>query len=530
MPTDFTTYQNSGYFTKIIIDYLDQSEDLKSFYNHFPTIENFATQMSEKSINYDHLNRNIVVDELKIQYQNIKISDLTSQNIELLRQETTYTITTGHQLNLFTGPMYFLYKIISTINLCKELKQQYPTNDFVPIYWMATEDHDFDEINYFNFKELKIRWSKKDAAGPVGRFSTDGLEEVLKIFEKMLGSSENAIYLIKLFRESYLNNSNLANATRVLANALFANEGLIIIDADNHNLKKIFAPYIENELINQRSFNEVSNTILELDKYDIQVNPREINLFYIQDNLRERIILENDIYKVKNTSLIFSKEEIVTELKNYPEKFSPNVILRPLYQEVILPNLCYVGGGGELAYWLELKSMFSTNNITFPLLLLRNSVLILNNKQASKADQLELTFKDLFTKQDELIKQQTIKKSAICISLEKQKLALLEQFEYLHKLAKLTDKSFSGAVIAQEIKQLKGLENLEKRLLKAQKRVLNDFIERIVILQNQLFPKQSLQERQLNFSELYLEHGQLLITDLLKTLKPLENEFNKIIL
>ncbi|MFD1602724.1 bacillithiol biosynthesis cysteine-adding enzyme BshC [Flavobacterium artemisiae] len=525
MPTDCISYQTSGYFSKLIQDYLDQKSELKTLYNHFPTLENFEKQIAEKETNFDNANRIPLVETLKKQYQQMEISDSTKQNIELLALQNTFTITTGHQLNLFSGPLYFLYKIISTINLTKELKLKYPSQNFVPIYWMATEDHDFEEINYFNFKGKKFRWNA-ESTGPVGRLSTTGLEEFFEIYSKELGSNTNATILKKLFEDSYLKHSNLADATRFLANSLFANYGLVILDADDADLKRTFIPFVKEELENQTSFKAVQESIKELQEYTAQVNPREINLFYIEDKLRERIIFENDKYYVNHTKISFSKEEIFTELENHPEKFSPNVIMRPLYQEIILPNLCYIGGGGEIAYWLELKAFFDAVKITFPMLLIRNSVLLATEKQAKKADNLNLSWKDLFNKPENLINAITHKLSPFPIDLTVQKEALENQFKYLFELAEQTDKSFSGAVKAQEVKQKKGLDNLEKRLLKAQKRKLHDQLQRVTDLQCELFPNKSLQERQANFSEFYLENGEQLIPLLIQKLKPLENNFN----
>jgi bacillithiol biosynthesis cysteine-adding enzyme BshC len=529
MPTDCISFQSSGYFSKLMQDYLDQKTELKPLYNNFPTLENFEKQIAEKAANFDHNNRIALVNTLQKQYQNIEISDSTKQNISLLALENTFTITTGHQLNLFSGPLYFLYKIISTINLTKELKSKYPAYNFVPVYWMATEDHDFEEINYFNFKGKKIRWNA-ESTGPVGRLSTDGLEDLFEIYSKELGSSSNANSLKKLFEDAYLKHENLADATRFLANSLFSSYGLVIIDADDADLKRALIPFVKNELENQTSFKEVQKSIESLSDYNVQVNPREINLFYIEDKLRERIIFENDKYIVNNTKISFSKEEILKLLENNPEKFSPNVIMRPLYQEIILPNLCYIGGGGEIAYWLELKGFFEAVNITFPILLVRNSVLLATEKQAKKADNLSLSWKDLFSKSENLVNEITHKLSPFPIDLTAQKEALEKQFEYLFELAEKTDKSFSGAVKAQEVKQKKGLENLEKRLLKAQKRKLQDQLQRVTDLQCELFPNYSLQERQTNFSEFYLEKGEQLIPLLIQKLKPLEHNFDIIII
>ncbi|MCL4136327.1 UNVERIFIED_CONTAM: hypothetical protein GTU68_043821 [Idotea baltica] len=519
-------FAKTGYFSKVICDYLAKDKELESFYSNFPEISGFKKQLELKRQSFNANTRHTLVNVLTKQYQNLTVANLTEQNIQLLNKENTFTVTTGHQLNLFTGPLYFLYKIISTINLCKQLKLEFPEENFVPIYWMATEDHDFDEINYFNFKGQKISWNIESKGG-VGRLSTEGLDQVTSIFEKSLDGSKNAKKIIQLFKEAYLNHKNLADATRYLANELFGENGLVIIDADSKQLKELFKPFVKDELLNQTSFKEVSGTIKNLEKgYNIQVNPREINLFYLTDTLRERIVFEEGVYKVVETNITWSKEEILSEVNEHPERFSPNVIMRPLYQEVVLPNLCYIGGGGELAYWLELKAYFEKVEIPFPILLLRNSALIISDKQLNKAEKLNISIDELFLDQHELINKKIKEISEIKIDFTNQRNALEEQFSDLEIIAENTDKSFIGAVKAQKVKQLKGLDTLEKRLLKAQKRKLNDEVERIKELQNQLFPNSSLEERQRNFSELYLEHGDMFIPKLIATLKPLEGEFS----
>jgi len=529
MPSDCISFQNSGYFTRLIVDYLDQKDNLKPLYNHFPTLENFKLQLEEKQGNYNPEFRSVLVDTLQQQYKAINASTITLQNIQLLNEGNTFTITTGHQLNLFTGPLYFLYKIISTINLTKELKAAHPDYNFVPIYWMATEDHDFEEINYFNFKNKKIAWPR-ESAGPVGRLSTDGLDAVLDVFSKELGPGNNADWLKSLFKKAYLDHTNLADATRYLANAIFSAYGLVIIDADVPELRKLFVPHVKEELLHQNSHQKVAEASELLKEYKIQVNPRDINLFYIEDNVRERIVLQDSTYYINNTELKFTEAELLDLLENNPEKFSPNVIMRPLYQEVILPNLCYIGGGGELAYWLELKSYFEAAGITFPMLLLRNSVLLATQKQAGKLDKLGLSWADMFSKQVELVGRKVQDYSELQLDFTEQKEFLKAQFEKLTSIAEKTDISFTGAVKAQELKQLKGLENLEKRLLKAEKRKHAEELGRITAIQNELFPNYSLQERKANFAEFYLEFDGRLLEELFKQLKPLEQEFNIVVL
>ena len=518
-------FKNTGFFSTTMLDYLEEKDTIKSFYNNFPNITGFHNQIEEKEKSFRLQSRLVLVDALKNQYDSFEVSEKTQENIALLKLKNTFTITTGHQLNLFTGPLYFLYKIISAINLAEELAQKFPEKNFVPVYWMATEDHDFDEINYFNFEGKKVKWNREDG-GAVGRFSTDGLEEVLNVFANQLGNSKNAKYLKELFSKGYLEHNNLADATRFIANDLFKEYGLVIIDGDDKDLKNLFIPFVKDELENETSFKEVSKTILELEKnYKIQVNPREINLFYLGENSRERIIFEDGVYKVNNTAITFSKAEILKEVEVNPLAFSPNVIMRPLYQEIILPNLCYLGGGGEMAYWFELKRYFEKVEVPFPIMLLRNSVQVLSKKQQKKLNNLHISHEEMFSNQHELLSKKVIENSDIEVDFNEKIQFLENQFSDLKEVAKKTDVSFVNAVNAQEKKQIKGLENLQKRLLRAEKRRQNDLVERIVALQNEILPNQSLEERQRNFSEHYLEYGASFIEALKVSLKPLKLEF-----
>jgi bacillithiol biosynthesis cysteine-adding enzyme BshC len=393
---------------------------------------------------------------------------------------------------------------------------------------MASEDHDFDEINYFNFKDNKISWNR-DCNGAVGRLDTEDLDAMFEEFSRLIGSSKNADYLRELFKKSYLETDNLALATRILVNELFGKEGLVIVDGDDRSLKEQFVPYVEDELLNFTSSAEVLRSVEKLkSSYKIQVNPRRINLFYLKDGLRERIVFQNNSYVVNNTNRVFTKAEMLQEVSNYPERFSPNVIMRPLYQELVLPNLCYIGGGGELAYWLQLKAYFDASDVPFPILLLRNSVLFTSGKQLKKLKRLNVTLEEIFLKQEDLINKKVKEMSEIVIDFSKQKAFLTEHFEALKELANKTDKSFIGAVYAQEKKQHNGMDKLEKRLLKAQKRKLSDRVLRIKLLQNELFPNNSLAERTLNFSEVYLEMGADLTPILMQLLDPLRLQFTVI--
>ncbi len=526
MPTKLLPYRQTHSFSNLICDYLDRNPALSPFYNLFPDEENFVKQAQSKGKNFSTDSRTLLVQSLQEQYEGITISEATKNNLELLADPNCFTITTGHQLNLFTGPLYFLYKIFSVINLTERLNESYPNYRFVPVYWMATEDHDFEEINYFNLRGKKVVW-EKSYGGPVGEYDTDGLGQVLELLKLEFGESEASSELLTLFENAYLRHSDLASATRYLANELCGSYGLVIVDGNDTRLKGSFIPYAEKELVGGTGFREITATTSKLKElgYPEQVHPREINLFYIAEGIRERIIERDGVYYINDTEQSFTKEKIVKELRENPQRFSPNALLRPLYQEVILPNLCYVGGGGELAYWFQLKDYFETVEVDMPILLLRNSALLVPESLQIKLEKLGAGISDLFLKSHELSSMHTRRISEIDIDFSSQKAHLQSQFEALYDLAKMTDASFLGAVGAQEKKQLNGLDHLEKRLMKAQKRKLKDELERLLQIQNILFPNGSLQERSKNFSEFYLDMSTNLLTTVKENLDPLAHEF-----
>ena len=366
--------EQTNHFSKPFLDYIQEEKSLSSFYKYSPSIDSF--QQAIKDISSLKFNRKLLVEVITEQYSKSNCQ-LPTVNCQLLLKDDTYIVCTGHQLYLFTGPLYFIYKIISTINLAEELKKKYPACNFVPVYWMASEDHDFDEVNHINLFGNKIEWNKKPG-GPVGKFSTAGIAEVISELKSVLGDSENVAELIALFENAYVKHSDYASATRYLVNELFGKYGLVILDADDKRLKNEFKEIIRDDIFNHSNFKLVNETIAEMKNngYDAQVTPREINFFLLSKKFRGWI----DVAKVQS-----EPEEWKKKLEEETERFSPSVITRPLYQQQILPNLAYVGGPAEISYWLEYKAMFDHHKIFFPVLIPRNFVHI-DDKQKSETE------------------------------------------------------------------------------------------------------------------------------------------------
>lgn len=544
MEASCTSYKDTGFFSPTVIDYLENLADLKPFYGHRPDMDGFADLLKNKKVIADReilhriLTKQYAIgsgspevrksgsDVANIQHTTYNVQPLVAQNIQLLKLDNTYTITTGHQLNIFAGPLYFLYKIATAIKLAQQLKAAHPDKNFVPVYWMASEDHDFAEINYTNIGGKKVHWWY-EASGATGRINPDTMRQALNQYKGVLGMEGHSAELGKIVETAYTQFDKLADATRYLVNALFGQYGLVIIDADDHEFKQQFAPIMEQDIIGQNSFKNINTTNEQLQKLGvhIQVNPREINFFYLKDQLRERIVFEHDSYQVLNTETRFTETELKQEIAAYPERFSPNVVMRPLYQECILPNIAYIGGGAEVVYWLELKSNFDFYKVDFPILILRNSALVVRKEQAAKIERMDLNVAALFKDTDALQTKWIKDHSDHDLSLKEEWRELTSVFEKIKLRSHKIDPTLAPSAAAVQARLKHAVDNLEKKLIRAEKRNYEVRLEQLSAVKAELFPKDSLQERTENFGLMYVKWGQSFIDELVRHFEPLAFEF-----
>ena len=534
MEKQLLTYKSTRQFSDLVLDYLEGRHQLRPFFNRAPDLEQVKAQIQEKSQNFSPSSRAKLVQALIGQYQDFFLGESFDQRVKLaiqaLSSEKTFTVTTGHQLNLFTGPLYFLYKIFGAINLAEQYAAQNPGYRFLPVFWLASEDHDFEEIAHFRTGAHKINWPKQ-GAGPVGRLMCTDLDEVLNTLDKLWGGTVIGRSMLDLFKSVYIPELTLAQATRKLVHELFKDYDLIIIDGDDAVLKSEFTSIMRHELTENGCSQAIEKTTqaLTLKGYHKQVHPREINLFYCDSGLRERIIATESGFAIDQTEMRFTQEELLNLLERRPELFSPNALLRPLYQERVLPNLAYIGGGAEVAYWAQLKDCFATNALTYPMVYLRNSISLIPAKLISKLRRINLEISDLFLPMDELSRRYVARNSGLEIDFSAQITHLKKQFEQLYLMAKQTDASFMGAVGAQEKKQIKGLERLQQRLMRAEKRKHAQDIQRLAKMREWLFPEGTLQERKENMSWGLTQIGPEFLALLKNHIDPSDHRFTLLI-
>lgn len=503
--------KKTGQFSTFFLDYLEGKESLRPFYSHLPNLESFEAAIKAKKFSVS--TRQTLVDVLEGQYDGLPLSPAVAQQLVALRDEKTFTVTTGHQLNLFTGPLYFIYKLISTINLAKRLQKRYPDFHFVPVYWMATEDHDAAEINYFKLDGQTYRWESSQK-GAVGDFE---LDSSFQNFLKGLGFAPT------VFRDAYSQSATLAEAVRKYVNEMFGAQGLVVLDANNGRLKREFVEVMTADLFTQQPFAAAQASTQALEKlgYGSQIYPRPINLFYLDKGIRERIEQDGDVYVVLNSDLRFTADGIKALLQQHPERFSPNVVLRPVYQELILPNLAYLGGPAEVVYWLQLKGIFDQFAIPFPVLLPRNFAVLLSLPTQKKIAQLEWAPEQLFQKFADWKKAFVQASSSFDFSLTAAKDQVSQVFKDLGNQTTTLDAGLPKAFAAAGLRSSKILEQLGLKLRKAEERRLEVELLRAQTIFEFLSPGGSPQERVVNFMQFYLDHPALL-QELMACFDPLD--------
>lgn len=530
----FLPYSSTGYFSTIVADYISGQDELKPFYDFAPTIDGVRKAIAARR--QFAANRPMLVNVLEEQYKQGQLSQKQQEYINLLSNENTFTVCTAHQPNIFTGYLYFIYKIVHAIKLAETLTNEIDHCHFVPVYYMGSEDADLEELGMIFLDGKKYEW-KTNQTGAVGRMKVD--KALVLLIHEISGQLLVHPYgreIVDLMQRCYKEGETIQQATFNLVNVLFAEYGLLILLPDNRLLKNEFAPVIKKELLEQFSHIAVAKTVAAFpSKYKIQAAGRELNLFYLEDHSRERIekvngepCLPAGRWSIVNREKVFGQQQVLTELKEFPERFSPNVILRPVFQETILPNVAFIGGGGEIAYWLELKKVFEAAAVPYPVLVVRNSFLVVERKSQELIKKLDLTPKEIFTPEFELMNELVKRQSSHQLSLEKEKTALIELYKKLGAVAGKVDNTLELHSKALLKKALDKIEALEKKIIKAEKLKFEVQQRQLHTLKEQLLPNNNLQERVENFMLLYAKNGRSFIEMIHTHSLALEQEFGVI--
>ncbi len=522
-------YRDTFQFSDLVLDYLNQIPELNSFFAHTPDIDGIRAAIEERR-NFP-TDRNRIAAIFNEQYKVADPSEKQKFHIRSLIHDNCFTICTAHQPNIFTGYLYTIYKTAHIIRIAEDLKKEFPDLNFVPVFYIGSEDNDLDELGQIHINGMKMTW-KTTQTGAVGRMFVDkDLVKIKEDIKRQMASYPFGRELAVMLDKAYHEGKTIAEATSILLNSLFRSHGLLVLQPDNKELKQTMISIFSDDLFDNTSHSLVEkNNAALAEKYKVQVNPREINLFYLVGDRRDRIVLKDGRFYAEGSANSFTPEEMKDELKNHPENFSPNVVLRGLYQEIILPNIAFVGGGSEIAYWLELKQVFQHYKVPYPVLILRNSFVIYNETQKSRISKLGWEISDLFKPDLDLmngyVKEHSKKKLGVDEEIEETK----EIYQKLKEAAEEIDITLGQHIAALEHRTIKDLKELEKKLIRAEKRNFEVQQRQLHKLKEELFPKNGLQERVENFIPFYATYGQQFIDCIVEKSGSFNQEFGIMLL
>lgn len=519
-------YSKLPNFNSLFIDYVSGDEErykkLKPFFNaYFKENEDFFKVIDDKIHNYNtnrYFDKNALIDILKRQNMAFGAGEKTVSNIELLKRDDTFAAVTGQQVALYTGNFYTVLKTITTIKLAGNLKERFPQFNFVPVFWLESEDHDFEEANHINLinkqnELVRIGYNKEDdndenvkkSAKPVGSIKFDNLiESINQQLKDSLIDTDFRDKLIEKIDSFYKEGNDFKTAFAQFMNWLFSDYGVVFVDPSDTEIKKLLTPVFEKELTTSPKMCEtVITASAELEKnYDLQVKPKVINLFFLHNG--NRLLIEpreNNRYALKNSKRRFEQEELLNILFETPELFSPNVVLRPICQDYLLPTIAYIGGPSEISYFAQFKPAYNHYDITMPVIFPRASASILESKISKFMHNYGVSFEDIFSHKV-LVSKVVDKLSEVKIEDEISKAQddFNKIFYDLKNMTAKVDQTLLNAVEGMKDRLNQNVEQFKGKLINAQAKKSDTTTNQIDKVTNNIYPGGNLQERVINIS------------------------------
>ncbi len=525
--SDLPNHQN------LFLDYLYEFENVKKYYSkNFRNSEDIE-QTIEEITNRKNYKREEITKILSSQYKNYEPSKLTRANIRSLKKENTVTVFTGQQLGIFGGPLYTFYKIITTIKLAGHLNETFEKYHFVPVFWMAGDDHDFEEVSSVKILDTKnkVKTLVYDDGKPVeaNRGSVGNLkfkasiEETINNFIEHSLKTEFSGKITGFLSDKYTKGTTFNEAFRKLIFEMFDEYGLVIFNPMDKEVKKLLAPVFEKEILDYRIHTrELLEVSAELeDVYHAQVKIQPINIFINEKDGRYLLEPVDELFRLKGKRKKITEEEILNRLYDYPEDFSPNVMLRPICQDYLFPNGFYVGGPSEVSYFAQVMPMYEFFNLPKPIIYPRSSMTIVEKNIKKIIDKHNLNYVDIFIG-DDLLKKKILAEVGE-INLEKlfedSKTEIDLTMDRLREHLFAIDANLKDSILKTRDKIFSHLDTLKTKAVNSQQIQYEGSFRQIEKLRNSVFPNGELQERELNYFYFANKYGPDLIKWIFNELK-----------
>jgi len=505
----------------LFLDYLYEFDNVKEFYSaDFRNKENYLKIFKSVSDSKNDA-REKVAQILKAQYLSLQPSVLTSKNIDSLSDKRTMAVVTGQQLGILGGPLYTFYKIITAIKLSRHLSERYDEYNFVPVFWLESDDHDFNEVRSIkiindNNNIINVGYSEEisedDAKESVGyiRFN-ESLNEFFNTLIKNLRDTEFKEPLLEKIKGFYAEGNTFKDSFKKLIHWIFDEFGLIIFDPQDKQVKDLLKPIFKKEITDFRQHTqELVNVSARLEEfYHAQVKVRPVNLFLTVDNGRYSIEPVENEFKLRRKRKSFSLEQLLEIAESEPERFSPNVLLRPICQDFLFPTAFYIAGPSEISYFAQLKPLYSFYKITEPIIYPRSSATVLENSISKILSKHDIAVTEIFVDGDIIKKRILDSLSEVTLEdlFSRVNTDIEIAFDQLKERLFQLDKTISDSSKKYKEKIFQALNELKAKAEQAQQKKHEATLRQIDKAAVTLFPMKNLQERELNFTHFTNKYG-----------------------
>jgi len=530
----YINFSNIPAHQNLFLDYIEEFENVARFYGkNFRAEDQYLTHF-QKLAGAEKNHRALLSEIIQTQYYNQKVSAQTMRNIELLSLPKTIAIITGQQLGIFGGPLYTFYKTITAIKLSQSLSEKYSDFNFVPVFWLEADDHDFEEVRNFSILSsdnslLNLKY-EDGLEQEINRGSTgaicfnDNLNNVFENLTSSLRDTEFKASLIDFLKSIYKPGRTFLDTFRELMINLFDEYGLVVFDSLDSKSKRLLIPVFKKAVAEyaEQSLSLVERSAELEEVYHAQVKVKPINMFYLEEN--ERLLIEptdSGELRLKGKRKKFSFDDMLNQIEFTPEKFSPNVLLRPICQDYLFSTGFYIGGPGEISYFSQVNPLYEIYDIEEPFIYPRASATIVEQGVNQVLSKHSFIYTDIFSNEEELIKR--IVNASSEINLENLFTKSSEEIKILFEdiSSKLTAIDKTLGDLSEKSKQRidQALDYLKNKASEAEKRKYETSIRQLTKVRNILFPNGSLQEREINFIYFVNKYGMDFIKWLYKELE-----------
>lgn len=513
-------------FSKLFQHYTSGSGTISEFFETHPantqSVLDFVDSFRFKG------DRNISISVLETYNKAHLDNKITRSQIEKIKKEDTLTVVTGQQVTLFGGPLYTVYKTITAILYSKKLEKE-TKRSVVPVFWLADEDHDIGEVSKVyvpeSYETAEIEYQHKSYSDvpPASTIKLgDKLSAVLTQLDDNLDTTDFKAALMEKIKACYKSDQTFGDAFADLLMTFFAKHGLLIAGSLNQTAKARTMHIIKKAVT---SHDEIASTLddttfaLKEAGYHDQVQVQPSNLFYLTDSgKRIKLQCSGDNWKIPGKK--WSQQELLELIENEPERFSPNVFLRPVMQDCILPVAAYVGGPGEIAYYAQMKEFYGCFDLKMPIILPRFSLTIFESSIDRILDKLPFEWQKYRNRIEDLEKE--FVETTDTADIEKLFGIWRSQVDELSRAKREEigeiDPSLKGSVGKAKATYFSELDKLKGKVYRSVKEQENVQLERIKRIKNNIFPNGNLQEREIAFVYYLNKYGTDLWDHVLKTL------------